>query len=160
MGDQLGHNFWSAQSKYGATIQTALDFILKTDPKSEDISQVYPHVAAIIAAYGDPDGKYTKFLNKNEPNYRTKSYFFYDQPAALPNAPGSSKKRSVIWEREDSILSRNTTVPNTGTVRDFECPKVFADAMEVEIEDGLFVTCRELQPLYEAVPEDTPTLGT
>ena len=31
----------------------------------------------------------------------------------------------------------------------FECPQVFETAKEVELEDGLFVTCDELKPYYD-----------
>jgi hypothetical protein len=34
----------------------------------------------------------------------------------------------------------------------FECPAVFAWAEEVEIDNGIFVTCDELKPLYIALP--------
>ena len=50
MGDQLGMNLWTAKSKYGATIQTALDFTMNVNPKGEDISDIIPHVAAVAAA--------------------------------------------------------------------------------------------------------------
>jgi hypothetical protein len=31
----------------------------------------------------------------------------------------------------------------------FECPMVFAFALDVEIDNGIFVTCDELRPYYE-----------
>ena len=34
----------------------------------------------------------------------------------------------------------------------FACPAVFDHAQEVELEDGLYVTCEELKPLYELPP--------
>lgn len=33
-------------------------------------------------------------------------------------------------------------------VLSFECPAAFADATSVEIDDGIFVTCEELEPFY------------
>jgi hypothetical protein len=40
----------------------------------------------------------------------------------------------------------------------FECPQVFTAALEVEVDDGVFVTCDELKPLYEtSVPLDPDT---
>ncbi|KAI0704924.1 alginate lyase-domain-containing protein [Cytidiella melzeri] len=94
MGDQLGLNLWAAKSKYGATIQTALDYVMGVNPKSEDMSDIFPHVAAVAAAYGDPKGKYAAFLQKNDPNYQSQPFWFYDQSAALPNSPAGKTKRS------------------------------------------------------------------
>ncbi|KAJ7668176.1 chondroitin AC/alginate lyase [Mycena rosella] len=51
----------------GATIQTTIDFLMTTDPAAKGeaniTSEIYPNVAAIASAYGDPDGKYVKFLS-------------------------------------------------------------------------------------------------
>ncbi|EEB93841.1 hypothetical protein MPER_07456 [Moniliophthora perniciosa FA553] len=72
LGNEVGLDMWKRRTKQGATIQTALDFIIRTDPKDEDLDQVSSHVAAIRAAYGDPPGKYLAFLQKNSPNYTSK----------------------------------------------------------------------------------------
>lgn len=144
-------NFWTAKSKYGATIQRAVDFLMLQDPKGEDISQIFPHIAAISAAYGDPSGKYAAFLKKHDPNYQSKTYWFYDQPEALSNAPSSLSKRSVIWTREDAPappLRSESTAPVQDSIP-FECPAVFNDVVEaVEIDNGIFVTCDQLRPFY------------
>jgi hypothetical protein len=105
MGDQLGLNLWTAKSKYGATIQTALDYTMSLDPKGEDISDIFPHVAAIAAAYGDPKGKYAAFLQKNSPNYKSQPFWFFDQSAALPHSPAGKTKRSDNQEGMPSIGS-------------------------------------------------------
>ena len=34
----------------------------------------------------------------------------------------------------------------------FECPAAFALAEEVEIDNGIFVTCDELEPFYQILP--------
>jgi hypothetical protein len=34
----------------------------------------------------------------------------------------------------------------------FECPEVFAFEQEVEIDNGIFVTCDELKPFYQIIP--------
>ena len=80
-------DFWSAKSKYGATIQNAVDYAMNADPKSENIADIFPHVAAVAAAYGDPKGKYAAFLQNHQSTYKSQPYFFYDQKTALPNAP-------------------------------------------------------------------------
>lgn len=147
MGDQLGLNFWTAKSKYGATIQTALDYTMSVNPKGEDISDIFPHVAAVAAAYGDPQGRYAAFLQKHVNDYQSQPFWFYDQSAALPNSPaGKTKKRSsdpmIFVNPTDPAATQNSTIP-------FECPAVFKDAPAVELEDGLYVTCDQLKPFFE-----------
>ena len=39
----------------------------------------------------------------------------------------------------------------------FECPAVFRDAQETELEDDLFVTCDVLRPFYEMLPSVDPS---
>ncbi|KAH9946788.1 chondroitin AC/alginate lyase [Amylocystis lapponica] len=165
MGDQLGLNFWNAKSKYGATIQTALDYTMALDPKGEDVSDIFPHVAAVAAAYGDPKGKYHAFLQKQVSSYQSMPFWFYDQTAALPNAPASHSAHS----REVREYTVNSTlngleemawdVVNSAVAIPFECPAVFDSTPEVEVDDGIFVTCDQLKPFYEipAIPLDTDT---
>ena len=91
IGDQLGLNLWDAKSKYGATIQTALDYTMALDPKEEPQVEIVPHVASVAAAYGDPNGKYATFMKKVLSNYQSKSFWFYDQTAALPSSPAAHR---------------------------------------------------------------------
>ncbi|TFK94320.1 chondroitin AC/alginate lyase [Polyporus arcularius HHB13444] len=161
LADQLGMNFWTAKSKYGATIQKALDYVMATDPKGEDISDIFPHVAAIAAAYGDPKGKYASFLQQKDSGYMNQPFWFYDQSAALPNSPAGHSKRQLSFSGAAQDLAAYSTAM-TGKVVDvasavgseagavqFECPLVFLAAPETELEDGLFVTCDQLKPWYE-----------
>ncbi|KAF8167953.1 alginate lyase-domain-containing protein [Crassisporium funariophilum] len=147
LGDELGLDLWSSKSKYGATIQTALDFLLAKSSGDEDISEVLPHVASVAAAYGDPKGKYTAFLKKTDPNYQDKSYWFYDQTSALSNSPASRMKSRSVSESADSSGTNEALTP-VGV--SFECPAVFRDVTEVEIDNGVFVTCDELRPFFES----------
>lgn len=39
MGDQLGENFWTTESQSGANIQKAVDYLIKQDPKTEDVTE-------------------------------------------------------------------------------------------------------------------------
>ncbi|TFK57338.1 chondroitin AC/alginate lyase [Heliocybe sulcata] len=210
LGDELGLNFWRAKSKYGATIQTAVDYAMAQNPKGEDITELAPHVAAVAAAYGDPTGKYGSFLRRTMPDYQSQSFWFYDQPQALPNSPASRLKSHAAAHRDQSILwqifglpefgqpdasspaappnasNGNDTDPSsspstpspsgplmdgtgsspsmggagspssstTGGSSDdgpapFVCPAVFALGQQVEIDDGVFVTCDQLRPFYE-----------
>lgn len=113
-----------------------MDFIISIDPKREKVQEALPHVAAIAAAYGDPTGKYGAFLKKHMGNFQTRPFWFYDQPKAFPRT-SNSKKANGIGKRETPKIA-------------FSCPAVFKDATSVEIDNGVFVTCEELRPLYEA----------
>ncbi|KAI0079578.1 chondroitin AC/alginate lyase [Panus rudis PR-1116 ss-1] len=143
IADQLGANLWTTQSRYGATIQTALDYAMSVNPKGERVLDLVPHVASVAAAYGDPSGKYKAFLQKYESDYKSEAWWFYDQTAALPNSPAAG-----IRKREDEVgAAPNATEAANGVVP-FECPAVFAEAVEAELEDGLYVTCEDLRPFY------------
>lgn len=133
LGDELGLNFWTARSRYGATIQTAVDYTMNIDPKSEDVTELVPHIAAIAAAYGDPMGKYAKFLEKTIPNYQSRPFFFYDQTMALPVS-----RMNGHAERADT---------SRGMVS-FECSEILKGKM-LEIDAGVYVTCEEMVPYYE-----------
>ena len=158
MGDQLGLNLWTAKSKYGATIQTALDYTMNVNPGSEDISDIFPHVAAVAAAYGDPKGKYAAFLQKHISSYKSQTFWFYDQTAALPRSPAAGKsKRDDIDGQPDVQMGSTVDTPAgdstspgaTSPNIQFECPAVFDNALKTELEDGLFVGCDDLRPFYE-----------
>ncbi|KAI0374285.1 chondroitin AC/alginate lyase [Pilatotrama ljubarskyi] len=166
LADQLGMNFWTAKSKYGATIQTALDYTMGLDPKGEDISDIFPHVAAVAAAYGDPKGKYAAFLQKKESDYASQPFWYYDQSGALPNSPagGHTKHRrdagamaggaaDVVDFVEEATMH---VMDNVDSGIPFECPAVFQDAKETELEDGLYVTCDQLKPFYEVLSSVNP----
>ncbi|KAJ6604459.1 chondroitin AC/alginate lyase [Mycena vulgaris] len=143
LGDQLGINFWAAQSRYKSTIQTALDFVMKQDPKDEDVTEVLPHVAAIAAAYGDPTGKYAAFLGQTTPgDYKSQSFWFYDQPGAFTTTNSNSRKAQTKQRRDPGIVA--SSIP-------FECPadELLPDGEEgVLLDDGVYATCAELEPLY------------
>ncbi|EPQ60850.1 chondroitin AC/alginate lyase [Gloeophyllum trabeum ATCC 11539] len=140
LGDELGMNFWKAKSKYGATIQTAVDYAMAQNPKDEDVTELAPHVAAVAAAYGDPSGKYAAFLRRIVPDYQGQPFWYYDQAQALPNSPGA---RSSNPSAGDS---------SGGSPVSFQCPAVFDLGEDVEIDDGVFVTCDQLRPFYELPP--------
>ena len=153
-------DFWTTKSKYGATIQTALDYVMAISPKNEDITDIFPHVAAVAAAYGDPQGKYAAFLRSKAKGYTTQAFWFYDQSSALSRSPARQGKRrrdlGIAFDRTEhsnstfarsSVMGAMGAVSRKGDFR-FECPEVFETAKEVELEDGLFVTCDELKPYY------------
>ncbi|KLT42263.1 chondroitin AC/alginate lyase [Cutaneotrichosporon oleaginosum] len=81
IGEYAGINVWDTKSDEGATIQTACDFAMNYDPKNELPDELYPVVAAVAAHYGDPDGKYSGWLNqKTNGQYVTEPSFFWTQP--------------------------------------------------------------------------------
>lgn len=147
-------NFWTARSKYGATIQTALDYAIAQSPGKEDVDDVVPHVAAVAAAYGDPKGKYKSFLQSKASGYKSEAWYFFDQTAALPNSPAAGGK----GKRADDKSNTNTDNLTPFSHIPFECPAAFDLNPKVALEDGLYVTCDELQPLYQ-IPVDRDIVG-
>ena len=79
-------DFWSYRSSNNATIQTAADYIMKRDSNGESVTELIPHLAAISAVYGDPDGAYKAFMMKNMPDYQEQAFWFFDQPSAFTKA--------------------------------------------------------------------------
>lgn len=81
-------NVWNLTTKQGATIKTALDFAMTIDPstsgEADHAAELYPNVAAVAATYGDIDGKYLAFLQKEEPDFASiEAYDLWSQPFAL-----------------------------------------------------------------------------
>ncbi|KAI0074707.1 chondroitin AC/alginate lyase [Panus rudis PR-1116 ss-1] len=80
LAEYVGYNAWNVTSKEGATIQSACDYAMAhfgTDAASE----LYPVVGAVAAVYGDPDGKYAKFLLQNNgKDYPADASFLWNQP--------------------------------------------------------------------------------
>ncbi|KAJ7204990.1 chondroitin AC/alginate lyase [Mycena pura] len=78
----------------GATIQTSVDFLMATDPAATNetnvTAEIYPNVAAIASAYGDPAGKYVRFLNASGFAYGDDATFLWDQPLPGGDAGGGS----------------------------------------------------------------------
>ena len=131
-------------------------------PKGEQLSDVFPHVAAVAAAYGDPKGKYSLFLQKNMNSYKSQPFWFYDQSSALLNSPAGKAKRgdddsSSSSDQDTSPNSTEPIVNSASMMVPFACPAVFDDATSVELEDGLFVTCDELKPFFE-IPSPVDTM--
>lgn len=139
------------------------------DPGSEDISDIFPHVASVAAAYGDPKGAYAAFLQKHDSDYKSEPFWFYDQSAALPNSPaGSGKSKRVV---EGGELGRRDVADAPAGVASavgdafgafslaqtipFSCPSVFDNATETELDDGVYVTCNQVRSYYEILPANT-----
>lgn len=146
IGDQLGLNLWAVKSRYGATIQTALDYTMKLNPKFEDVTEILPHVASVAAAYGDPTGKYAAFLKKTMGDYQNKAFWLYDQTSALSSSPAAQSAKA------NAVATPGVGVPDSVP---FQCPAIFGTLDRIQIDDDVYVTCEELKPFYEiAVPQD------
>jgi hypothetical protein len=144
LGDQLGLNMWTAKSRYGATIQTATNFLMATNPGSEDITELYPHVASVAAAYGDPTGKYLAFLQQGDPDYASKPYWFYSQPAALRGAPAANQ------QKRDNALTGVVEERGKPIAYIVIKPAAFGKSDTIQLDDGVFVTWEELKPYYDS----------
>ena len=95
LADQLQLDMWTQETKEGSTIQTAADYILSLDPGDEDVLTATPLISAVGSVYGDPDGKYAAFLQRVQANYKSKTFTFYDDPAAFLTAPGSNTTQTL-----------------------------------------------------------------
>ncbi|KIY72781.1 chondroitin AC/alginate lyase [Cylindrobasidium torrendii FP15055 ss-10] len=133
IAEEVGVDVWSKRSKRGATIQDAVDFTMRVDPKKEDVHQLVPLVVSVSRAYGDPQGRYAAFLSKSWSTYRSKPFWLYNQ------APSQAKqsKRTVEYRRDDEL-------PLV-----FGCPSIFDGDKEVELDLDLFVSCAQLKPFFE-----------
>ncbi len=133
---------WITRSRYGATIQTATDFLMGVDPKDEDSSELLPHTASVVAAYGDPTGKYRAFLEKEDPMYQSRSWWFYNQPSSVKGArytPSGSASR--LRQRR----SGDTTTSSTPLLVK---PPAFSHTDTIQLDDGVYVTWEDLLPYY------------
>lgn len=140
-------------------------------PGKEDITDIFPHVAAVAVAYGDPTGKYAAYLKKNDKRYQTAPYYYYNQQGALNRAPASKSKeiedslkeiqQHLMALEKTDVPTQGTDVPTQGTnvptatsvpqptpTIPWECPAAFETATEVQLDDGVYVTCDELKHFY------------
>ncbi|CAE6425811.1 unnamed protein product [Rhizoctonia solani] len=170
LGDYIGVDYWSTRTKYGATIQTAVDYIISLDPGNERVEDALPHVATVAAAYGDPRRKYASYLKSGNRNYDKKSYWFYDQPAAISNKPkgkrdieddtwsastmANSLESSTSASPEDPSPSASShaspeseNVGATGVDQDHP-PAMFANGRLVELEEGFFIGWDDVREFY------------
>ena len=159
-------DFWTKKTRNGATIQQALDFVMAQDPKKEAVSQIFPHVAAVAAAYGDPGKKYANFLQAHKSDYKSDRYWVYDQAPALKMSPSRRRekrdsRRPLRLKRQDAddleeypdgdgIVVPPETQNNTASGKGvaIQCPEAFAGQDEIELDNGVFVTCDQIRPFY------------
>jgi hypothetical protein len=80
IGVYLGLNPWNYTTLNNSRIQDACDFAMTIPPKFEAAGELFPNVADVGALYGDPTGKYARFLAERLPTYAEQPYFLWDQP--------------------------------------------------------------------------------
>ncbi|KAJ7169688.1 chondroitin AC/alginate lyase [Mycena filopes] len=141
IGDELGLNCWTIKSKFGATIQTAVDYAMTVNPKGEDVTELGPHVAAIAAAYGDTKGKYVSFLKDKTPDYRQQMWWHSNQPEALKQAPVHQKgKREDAGDAQTGVAA----VPFK-----FDCVGLLGKYMgadqRIQLDNNIWATCGDLE---------------
>lgn len=160
---------WSSKSRYHANIQDALDYVLSTSPlppSGESIQALLPHVAAVAVAYGDPDGKYAKFIAKQDNGATHRTWWWHDVKGAFgpkstvphqrrDQARWSSRifGRALLEEREDEIPTETATdalwSPGEEPIR----PDIFGVNGDdpVQLDDGVLVTWDDIRPYYATV---------
>ncbi|KAG6836430.1 hypothetical protein H0H93_008072 [Arthromyces matolae] len=77
---------WNKPTTQGSTIKTALDFAMtlnaSTSNETNHITNLFPSIAAVGAVYGDPQGLYAGFMQKEVPHYGEEANFLWNQPMA------------------------------------------------------------------------------
>jgi hypothetical protein len=101
LADSLGLNMWSAESGNGTTIQDAADYVLAAANKivkeggfaaeKDDFADLSPHIAAVLAAYGDhSDNRYQKYLSNDAltaDSHNQRTWRLYNLPCAFYSSP-------------------------------------------------------------------------
>lgn len=151
-------NFWDSKTKYGATIQTAVDYLMALDPGDERLEEALPHVAAIAAVYGDPHQKYAAYLKSGNPNYVKKPFWFYNQPRAISSRPTITERGSpslMSSNSQSSVSGADSENPEGGAqamaVDQDHPPAMFANGQLVELEEGLLVGWKDVREFYRKV---------
>ncbi|KAF8337414.1 alginate lyase-domain-containing protein [Cantharellus anzutake] len=155
LAQQAGLDMWDARSRYGGTIQAATDFLMRVDPKDEDVKELLPHVATAWAVFGDPTGKYRSFLERADPTYQSQPWWLYDQPNAIKpaRAPSPSPSSRLRWQKRN----RTAKTDSQNIVK----PAAFLDTDTIQLDDGVFVTWEDLQPYYVLdSPDNTSMAGS
>ncbi|KAG9302542.1 hypothetical protein G9A89_007246 [Geosiphon pyriformis] len=101
-------NLWEAKTKEGATIKTAIDFLVKKGlPKNENSIYFLVPLYAAKQYYGDNDGKYSKILAKIlENDSGVDEWWMLWNPLALVDSGPLPKKKITNFKPEQ---------PNNGT---------------------------------------------
>jgi len=114
-------NDWNTTSS-GATIQTAVDFLMATNPgvthETNVTAEIYPNVEAVAATYGDPQGKYGRFLNASGFPYKDDASFLWDQPLSrvIKAGSGAGTQPSLGPDNSVGTISPGPSTTSNGAV--------------------------------------------
>ncbi|KAF9262760.1 chondroitin AC/alginate lyase [Marasmius fiardii PR-910] len=100
------YNVWNRTSAKGGSLKKAMDFTLSLDPaisnETSAVIELYPYVTAIGAVFGDPDGRYRKWLQDAHPDYATDPHFLWNQPFVGGPTATSAADRARMTRRISS----------------------------------------------------------
>ena len=116
--------------------------MITINPGQDDPTCIFPHVTAVAAAYGDPTGKYKRYMQQNQQNgqsWAKQSYYFFNQPQAFAVSPAKSRKRE-FWEEIEEEEPPHVHA-------DRPAPFQFVD--EIELDKDIFLTWDTARPIYE-----------
>lgn len=115
--------------------------MITIDPGKDDPTCVFPHVTAVAAAYGDPTGKYKRYMQQNQQmgqNWAKESYYLFNQPQAFAMSPARTGKRAFLEDIEEVPAHVHADRP---------APFQFVD--QIELDRAVFLTWNTARPIYE-----------
>ena len=116
--------------------------MITIDPGKDDPTCVFPHVTAVAAAYGDPTGKYKRYMQQKQQmgqNWAKQSYYLFNQPQAFAMSPAKTGKRAFLEDMEGEVPAH--------VHADRPAPFQFVD--QIELDKAIFLTWNTARPIYE-----------
>jgi len=116
--------------------------MITIDPGEDDPTCVFPHVTAVAAAYGDPTGKYKRYMQQKQQksqNWAKERYYFFNQPQAFTMSPAKNGKRALLETIEEEAPAH--------VHADRPAPFQFVD--QIELDKDIFLTWDTARPIYE-----------
>lgn len=125
LGSYLGVDRWRTQTRYKATIKTAIDYLVTLDPGQEEKAAAMPLVACALSVYGDDNkSTYRKYLESfgtrssedgksRTFTYKTKSWWFYEQPDAMKGP--QHRRREEQYDALYQITGQDVMSPFVST---------------------------------------------
>jgi hypothetical protein len=116
--------------------------MITMDPGKDDPTCVFPHVTAIAAAYGDPTGKYKRYMQQKQQksqNWAKESYYLFNQPQAFAVSPAKAGKRAFLEGIEGGEPAH--------VHADRPAPFQFVD--QIELDKAIFLTWDLARTIYE-----------
>ncbi len=116
--------------------------MITIDPGKDDPTCVFPHVTAVAAAYGDPTGKYKRYMQQKQQtgqNWAKESYYLFNQPQSFAMSPAKTGKRAFLEEFEGEVPAH--------VHADRPAPFQFVD--QIELDKAIFLTWNIARTIYE-----------